>query len=61
MAKLPKLGTGTRTKKLVRRFGPDVKDKGALAASIGRKKFGTARFQNIAARGQRRALRRAKR
>ena len=51
----PKLGTGARFKALkgkLRRKG--VKNPGALAASIGRKKYGKAKFQKMAAAGRRR-------
>jgi hypothetical protein len=34
-----------------------VKDPGALAAYIGRKKLGKAKFQSLAAKGRRRAMR----
>ena len=35
-------------KKLEGSFGPGVKNPGALAASIGRKKYGKAKFQKAA-------------
>lgn len=58
--KKPKLGTGERFKKLTgklkRKKGKQkVTDPKALAAYIGRKKFGKARFQKMAARGRKRA------
>jgi hypothetical protein len=51
MAK-PKLGSGARFKKLEKSFGPGIKDKGALAASIGRKKYGPKKFAKLAAKGK---------
>ena len=55
MAK-PKLGSGKRfqqlKEKLARRKG--VRDPGALAAAIGRKKYGKKRFQELAAKGRKR-------
>lgn len=54
---LPPLGSGDRfaalSKKLAKR--PGVTDPDALAASIGRKKLGKAKFQSLAAKGRRRA------
>jgi len=49
----PPLGSGERYKKLV----ADLKDKGAkdpraLAAYIGRKKYGKEKFQKLAAKGK---------
>lgn len=53
MAK-PALGSGARfaalKAKLGRRGG--VKNPGALAAAIGRKKYGKAKFQSLAAKGK---------
>ncbi len=58
-ARKPKLGSGKRfkslTKKLRRR---GAKNPGALAAYIGRKKYGKKRFQKLAAKGRKRARRR---
>jgi len=52
MAK-PKLGSGERFKELSAKLAKrGVKDPGALAAYIGRKKFGKARFQKLAAKGK---------
>lgn len=49
-----KLGSGARykalTKTLSKRKG--VRDPGALAAFIGRKKYGKKRFQKLAAKGR---------
>ncbi len=50
----PKLGSGKRFAKLEKSLAgkPGIDDPGALAASIGRKKFGKKRFQKIAAKGK---------
>lgn len=54
MAK-PKLGTGERFRRLVAKLKrKGVKNPKALAAWIGRRKFGKKRFQQLAARGRRR-------
>lgn len=57
--KKPRLGSGGRfnalTKKLSRK---GVRDPKALAAAIGRKKYGKKKFQKLAARGKRRGSRR---
>lgn len=54
--KAPKLGTGKRfdnlTKKLAKR---GVEDPKALAAAIGRKKFGKKKFQKLATKGAKKA------
>ena len=58
----PKLGSGKRFKSLkgkLRRKG--VRTPGALAASIGRKKFGKRKMAKMSAAGRRRASRRRKR
>lgn len=56
MAKKAKLGTGKRfaalTEALSRKKG--IKSPRALAAFIGRKKFGKEKFQKLAAAGRRR-------
>jgi hypothetical protein len=55
MAKQPPLGTGERFKQLtakLRRRGVD--DPEALAAWIGRKKYGKKRFQELAQKGRKR-------
>lgn len=49
MARKPKLGSGKRFKALSKKVGSK-----ALAAWIGRKKYGKARFQKMAARGKKR-------
>ena len=57
MAKLPKLGSGERFKKLqssIEKEGRSAKDAGAIAASIGRKKFGNKRFAQLSAMGRKR-------
>lgn len=54
MAK-PKLGSGARFKSLTKKLAkkPGIKNPAALAASIGRKKFGKKKFQKLAAKGRR--------
>lgn len=62
MARKAKLGSGKRFKSLSRKLArKGVRDPNALAASIGRKSLGKARFQKLAARGRKRAARRRKR
>jgi hypothetical protein len=52
MAK-PKLGSGERFDALVGALSKKgVRDPGALAASIGRKKYGKKKFQKLAAKGK---------
>lgn len=52
MAK-PKLGSGARFKALKSKLSRQgVRDPAALAASIGRKKYGAARFNKLAAKGK---------
>lgn len=55
MAKKPKLGSGARTKKLTRQLArkKGVRDPKALAAAIGRKKFGAKKMARMAAKGRR--------
>lgn len=49
-----KLGSGARFKSLQKKLAKKgVKDTGALAAYIGRKKYGKKRFQNLALKGRR--------
>lgn len=50
--KLPKLGSGARFKRLASSLAkkPGIKNPGALAASIGRKKFGK-KFQSLSSKG----------
>lgn len=50
---LPKLGSGARFATVKGKLAKKgVKDSAALAASIGRKKFGKAKFQGLAAKGK---------
>lgn len=57
MARKPKLGSGKRfaalKAKIAARGG--VRNPGAVAAAIGRKKYGKKRFQKLAAKGRHRA------
>jgi hypothetical protein len=53
MARKPKLGSGARFKKVAKSAGGGKKG-AAVAASIGRKKFGKAKFQAMAAKGRKR-------
>ena len=54
MAKKPKLGSGKRFAALKASLAkkPGITDPGALAAAIGRKKFGKKKFQKLAAKGR---------
>ena len=54
MAKKPKLGSGARFAKLESSIASkgNVRNPGAVAAAIGRKKFGKAKFQKLAAKGK---------
>jgi hypothetical protein len=55
MARKPKLGTGKRFSNLKRRLSrKGIRNPGALAASIGRKKFGTKRMAKLSAKGRKR-------
>jgi len=55
-SKLPRLGTGTRFRLLKRKLAAKgAQDPGALAASIGRKKFGKDRFQKLSRKAKKRA------
>lgn len=49
-----KLGSGARFAALEKKLSgkPGVTDPGALAASIGRKKFGNAKMASMAAKGR---------
>lgn len=53
--KKPKLGTGARFKALTKKLGSKkgVTNPGALAAYIGRKKFGKKKFAKLGAAGRR--------
>lgn len=50
----PKLGSGQRFSQLKSKLSkqPGVSDPGALAASIGRKKYGKSKFQGLAKAGK---------
>ena len=55
-----RLGGGGRFEKLVGQLEKKgIKDPAALASYLGRKKYGKAKFQSLAAKGRRRALREA--
>jgi hypothetical protein len=58
MAKSMKVGGGGRFAKLEKSLKGKVSDPGAVAAAIGRKKYGKAKFQKMAAKGQKRAAKR---
>lgn len=51
-----KIGTGQRFRALTRKLSkrPNVRDPRALAASIGRKKYGRKRFAELANAGRKR-------
>lgn len=50
----PKLGSGRRFSALEQKLAgePGIRNPGALAAAIGRKRYGKKRFQKLAARGR---------
>lgn len=51
----PRLGSGKRFAKLRKTLArKGVRDPGALAASIGRRKYGAKRYAKLSARGRRR-------
>lgn len=51
--RLPKLGTGKRFSNLKKKLGKKgVKNTGALAAWIGRKKYGKAKMAKLSAKGR---------
>ena len=53
MKKKPKLGSGKRFKQLTGKLKKQgVKNPKALAAAIGRKKYGKAKIQKMAAKGR---------
>ena len=53
MASKPKLGSGGRFKALKKELSSKgAKDPDALAAYIGRKKYGKKKFQGLAAKGK---------
>lgn len=55
LAEAEKLGSGARFKRLKKKLAKrkDVRDPGALAAAIGRKKFGKKKMAKMAAAGRR--------
>lgn len=57
MAKSMKLGGGGRFEKLEGELGKEkgIKNPGALAGSIGRKKYGAGKMASMAAKGRKRA------
>jgi hypothetical protein len=62
MARKAKLGSGKRFKKLkgsLRRRG--ARNPGALAAYIGRKKYGKKKFAKLSSQGRKRAARKRRR
>lgn len=53
MRKKPKLGSGLRFKRLVKQLAKKgAYNPAGLAAYIGRKKFGSARFAKLSAKGR---------
>lgn len=55
LAKKPPLGSGERFRKLKKELAKEgAENPGALAAWIGRKKYGKKRFQELAVKGRRR-------
>lgn len=56
MARRAKLGSGARFKKVARAAGGGKKG-AAIAAAIGRKKYGKRKFQALAAKGRKRKAR----
>ena len=50
----PKLGSGQRFAELKSKLEgkPGIRDAAAVAASIGRKKWGKSKFQSLAAKGK---------
>lgn len=53
MARKPKLGSGGRFKALSKKLGASgAKDPDALAAFIGRKKYGSKRMARLSAKGR---------
>lgn len=56
MAKKPKLGSGKRFASLTRKLSKKgTSNPGALAAYIGRKKYGAKKMASLAAKGRKRA------
>lgn len=56
MARKPKLGSGARFKKVAKAAGGGKKG-AAIAAAVGRKKYGKQKFQTLAAKGRKRKAR----
>ena len=54
MGKSMKLGGGGRFAKLVKKLKGKVSNPAAVAASIGRKKYGKKKFQSLSVKGKRR-------
>ena len=55
MAKKPKLGSGKRFKKLANEFAHEgIDNPAALAASVGRKKYGNKKMSKMAQTGKKR-------
>lgn len=54
MARKPKLGSGKRFSNLVNKLKGKVKSPKAVAAAIGRKKFGKKKFAKLGAKGRKR-------
>lgn len=54
MAAQPRLGSGERFARLKSQLSkrPGVKDPGAVAAAVGRAKYGKKKFQSLAAHGK---------
>ena len=52
MAKSMKVGGGGRFAKLKKKLTGKVKDPGAVAAVIGRKKYGSEKFAKMGAKGR---------
>jgi len=54
---MPQLGTGERFARLKAKIAKrgDVRDPGAVAAAVGRKKYGAKRFQALSVAGRKRA------
>ena len=52
--KAPRLGSGARFKALVGKLAGKVKNPAALAAFIGRKKYGAKKFAKLSAAGRKR-------
>ena len=50
-----KLGSGARFKALKSRLAGDVRDPAAVAASIGRKKYGVAKMAKLSSAGRKKA------